>query len=179
MELKGSKTEKNLLAAFAGESQAWAKYQFYEKWAKAEGLNTIAEVFKKTGENEAAHAAMWFRQLHDDGKTPTSRNLTDAIAGEHYEWTEMYAQFAQTAKEEGFSRIAWLFESVLAIEHAHEERYQKNLDDLNNNKVYSKDNEIAWICTNCGYVHYGKDAPEVCPVCEHPKAYFQPKAENN
>ncbi|SDM90474.1 rubrerythrin [Acetanaerobacterium elongatum] len=179
MELQGSKTEKNLLAAFAGEAQAWAKYSYYESQAKADGLNMISEVFKKTADNEAAHAKIWFRQLHDNSVPPTVNNLIDAIAGEHYEWSEMYAQFAQTARDEGFTRIAALFEGVLAIERAHEERYQKNLNDVNNNKVYSKDGEIAWICSNCGHVHYGKEAPAVCPVCEHPKAYFQPKTENN
>ena len=178
MELKGSKTELNLLAAFAGESQAWAKYHFYEKWAIAEGQNTIAEVFKKTSENEGAHASIWFKILKN-GIPSTEINLADAVAGEHYEWTEMYAGFAKTAKEEGFQHIAWLFESVLAIENAHENRYQKNLDDLKNNKVYSKDAEIAWICANCGHIYYGKEPPELCPVCEHPKAYFQPKADNN
>lgn len=179
LELQGSKTEMNLLAAFAGEAQAWAKYSFYETKAKKDGLNTIAEVFKKTAGNEAAHAKIWFRQLHDNSYPPTSNNLTDCIAGEHYEWSEMYAQFAQTAREEGFTRIAALFEGVATIEKAHEERYQKNADELNNNTVFSKDTEIAWICLNCGHVHYGKEAPTICPVCEHPQAYFKPKTEDD
>ena len=177
MDLKGSKTEANLLAAFAGESQARNKYTYYGSKARKEGLNQIADLFEETAGNEKEHAKIWFKLLHD-GMPDTEANLKDAAAGEHYEWTEMYAGFAKTAKEEGFTKIAYLFEAVAAIEKTHEERYQKLLDNLKTGKVFKKDEKQLWICAKCGHVYYGYEPPEKCPVCDHPKAYFQIKATN-
>lgn len=173
-ELKGSKTEANLLTAFAGESQARNKYSFYAEKARQEGINSIANVFEKTAANEMAHARMWFEALHD-GIPSTTQNLEDAKNGEHYEWTEMYAEFAKTAKEEGFTKIAFLFEAVANIEKAHEDRYNCRLTDVRENKVFKKNEKKPWICTNCGYIHYGDEAPAQCPVCTYPKAYFEVK----
>lgn len=176
-ELKGSKTEANLLTAFAGESQARNKYYFYAEKARQEGLNSIATVFEKTAENEGAHAKIWFEALHD-GMPSTTINLEDAAKGEHFEWTDMYAAFAKTAKEEGFDKLAFLFEAVANIEKAHEERYRCQLKDVTENKVFKKEDKKPWICTNCGYVHYGNEAPAQCPVCTYPKAFFEIKQEN-
>ncbi|WP_040197521.1 rubrerythrin [Candidatus Soleaferrea massiliensis] len=177
-ELKGSKTEANLMAAFAGESQARNKYTYYASQAKKEGLNQIAEFFEETARNEKEHAKIWFKLLHD-GKIPTTDiNLEDAAAGENYEWTDMYAGFAKEAKEEGFEKIAYLFEAVGRIEKTHEERYLKLLDNLKNNKVFTRDGKQVWVCSNCGHIHIGESAPEKCPVCDHPKAYFMLQAEN-
>ncbi len=175
--LKGSKTEANLLAAFAGESQARNKYTYYASKAKKEGYEQIAKLFLETADNEKEHAKIWFKLLHD-GIPGTAENLADAAAGENYEWTDMYATFAKEAKEEGFDRIAWLFEAVGRIEKEHEERYRALLKNVEENKVFAKDGEMVWICSNCGHIHVGKSAPEVCPVCEHPKAYFQLVAKN-
>jgi rubrerythrin len=177
MELKGTKTQANLLAAFAGESQARNKYTYYASKARKEGLNQIADLFEETAGNEKEHAKIWFKLLHD-GMPDTNANLVDAAAGEHYEWTDMYKGFAKTAKEEGFDKIAFLFEAVGAIEKEHEERYRQLLDNLKNGKVFKREEKRVWICANCGYVHYGYEAPEKCPVCDHPKAYFQIKADN-
>ncbi len=177
MELKGSKTEANLLAAFAGESQATNKYTYYASKARKEGFNQIADFFEQTAGNEKEHAKIWFKLLHD-GMPDTDANLADAAAGEHYEWTDMYAGFAKTAKEEGFEKIAVLFESVAAIEKEHEQRYKKLLDNLQNGAIFKRDDKQMWICANCGHVHYGYEAPEMCPVCDHPKAYFAIKADN-
>lgn len=176
-ELKGSRTEANLMAAFAGESQARNKYTYYAAKAKKEGYEQIANIFKETAENEKEHAKIWFKLLHD-GVPETTANLLDAAQGENFEWTDMYAKFAKEAKEEGFTRIAYLFEAVGKIEKEHEERYRKLLKNVEDGLVFSKDGEMIWQCANCGHIHIGKKAPEVCPVCEHPKAYFQIKAEN-
>ena len=178
MELKGSKTEQNLMAAFAGESQARNKYTYYASKAKKDGYEQIAAIFEETANNEKEHAKMWFKELHGGSVPTTAENLLDAAEGENYEWTDMYAEFAKTAKEEGFDRIAYLFESVAKIEKEHEERYRKLLANVDNKLVFSKDGESIWVCRNCGHIHIGKEAPEVCPVCAHPKAYFELKANN-
>ena len=177
MNLKGTKTEANLMAAFAGESQARNKYTYYASKAKKEGYVQIAAIFEETAKNEMEHAKIWFKLLHD-GVPSTSENLLDAAMGENYEWTDMYATFAKEAKEEGFDRIAYLFEAVGRIEKEHENRYRKLLERVNGEVVFSRDGETIWQCSNCGHIHIGKKAPEMCPVCEHPKAYFQVKAEN-
>ena len=178
MELKGSKTEANLMTAFAGESQARNKYTYYASKAKKDGYVQIAQIFEETANNEKEHAKIWFKLLHDGGVPTTIENLKDAAAGENYEWTEMYAEFAKVAKEEGFDHIATLFEMVAKIEKDHEERYKKLLSNIEGGLVFSRDGDMMWICSNCGHVHIGKAAPEICPVCAHPKAYFMMKAEN-
>ena len=175
MNLKGSRTEANLMSAFAGESQARNKYTYYASKAKKEGYNIIAEVFEETANNEKEHAKIWFKLLHD-GMPNTDANLLDAAGGEHFEWTEMYAGFAKEARAEGFEKIAVLFESVAKIEKHHEERYNSLSSSLGSGKVFEADGEIAWVCSNCGHIHFGKSAPEVCPVCDHPKAYFEREA---
>ena len=176
MELKGSKTETNLMAAFAGESQARNKYTYYASKARKEGYVQIANLFEETAANEKEHAKMWFKLIHGIGTT--EENLKDAAAGENYEWTDMYATFAKEAREEGFDHIAELFEGVAAIEKEHEERYLKLLENVEKGLVFSKDGDTIWKCGNCGHIHIGKDAPQVCPVCAHPQAYFEVKAEN-
>ena len=178
MELKGSRTEANLMTAFAGESQARNKYTYYASKAKKDGYVQIAQIFEETANNEKEHAKIWFKLLHDGGIPTTVENLKDAAEGENYEWTEMYAEFAVVAKEEGFNDIAALFEMVAKIEKDHEERYKKLLANIEGGLVFSRDGDMMWICSNCGHVHIGKDAPEICPVCAHPKAYFMMKAEN-
>ena len=177
-ELKGTKTEANLLAAFAGESQARNKYTYYASKAKKEGYEQIAALFLETADNEKEHAKLWFKLLHDGDVPSTPENLKDAAAGENYEWTDMYATFAKEAREEGFEEIAALFDGVAAIEKEHEERYRKLLGNIEKGIVFSRDGDMIWQCSNCGHIHVGKEAPEVCPVCAHPKAYFQLKAEN-
>ena len=178
MELKGSKTEKNLMEAFAGESQARNKYTYFASKAKKEGYEQIAAIFQETADNEKEHAKMWFKLLQGGQIKSTAENLKDAAAGENYEWTDMYAGFAKIAKEEGFDRIAYLFEEVGKIEKEHEARYLKLLDNVENELVFSKDGDKIWKCRNCGHIVVGTKAPEVCPVCSHPKAYFEIKAEN-
>ena len=178
MELKGSKTEQNLLTAFAGESQARNKYTFYASKARKDGFEQIAAIFEETANNEKEHAKMWFKELHGGSVPSTMENLEDAANGENYEWTEMYAEFAKTAKEEGFDRIAYLFEEVAKIEKEHEERYLTLLKNIKDDRVFKKDGDKIWVCRNCGYVYTGKNALEVCPVCAHPKAYFELHAEN-
>jgi len=175
--LKGSKTEANLMAAFAGESQAHNKYSYYASKAKKDGYVQIASIFEETAKNEKEHAKIWFKLLHD-GMPATTENLLDAAKGENYEWTEMYASFAETAREEGFDKIAYLFEAVAKIEKEHEERYRKLLANIEGDLVFSRDGDVIWQCSNCGHILIGQKAPEICPVCEHPKAYFQIKAEN-
>ena len=177
MELKGTKTEMNLLAAFAGESQARNKYDYYASVAKKEGYTLLADIFEETAANEKEHAKIWFKLLHDGGIPDTATNLQDAIAGENYEWTDMYAGFAKDAREEGFTQIALLFEMVGAIEKDHEARYKALLDRLQTETIFVSDDVCVWLCTNCGHVHVGKKAPEMCPVCAHPKSYFQRKAD--
>ena len=176
-ELKGSKTEANLLTAFAGESQARNKYTYYASKAKKDGYVQIAALFEETANNEKEHAKIWFKLLHN-GIGDTIDNLKDAAAGENYEWTDMYAGFAKTAREEGFDHIADLFEGVAKIEKEHEERYLKLVQYLEEGLVFSRDGDVIWQCANCGHIVIGKKAPEVCPVCAHPQAYFQIKAEN-
>ena len=177
-ELKGTKTEKNLQAAFAGESQARNKYSYYASQAKKDGYQQIAAIFDETADNEKEHAKMWFKLLHG-GKVPgTADNLGDAAAGENYEWTDMYAEFAAEARAEGFEDIARLFDGVAAIEKGHEERYRKLLANINEGKVFSRNGVCVWKCLNCGHIHIGESAPEVCPGCAHPKAYFELRAEN-
>lgn len=177
MDLKGSKTEANLRTAFAGESEARNKYTYFASKAKKDGFEQIAAIFLETAENEKEHAKLWFKLLNG-GIGSTKENLKDAAAGENYEWTTMYAEFAKTAREEGFEAIAKKFEAVAKVEKEHEERYKKLLDNVTNELVFSKDGEKIWQCRNCGHICVGKEAPDVCPVCDHPKAYFQLKAEN-
>lgn len=177
MDLKGSKTEQNLMSAFAGESQARNKYTYYASKAKKEGFEQIASLFLETAENEKEHAKIWFKLLHG-GIADTATNLKDAADGEHYEWTDMYLNFAKDAREEGFTHIAYLFEEVAKIEKEHEERYQKLLSNVNEEKVFTKDDEVVWQCANCGHTHVGTKALKVCPVCDHPQSFFQIKADN-
>ena len=177
MNLKGTKTEANLMAAFAGESQARNKYSYYASKAKKDGYVQIAALFEETANNEKEHAKIWFKLLHD-GMPDTLTNLEDAAAGENYEWTDMYATFAKEAKEEGFDHIAYLFEEVAKIEKEHEERYRKLIANIEGGLVFSRDGDMIWQCSNCGHIVVGKAAPEVCPVCAHPQSYFQIKAEN-
>ncbi len=173
MELKGSKTEANLYAAFAGESQARNKYTYYAEQAKKEGYEQIAAIFSETAYNEEQHAKIWLKQIMGGAIPDTKTNLADGVKGEHYEWTEMYDDFAKTAREEGFNEIAFLFESVAKIEKEHEERYQLLLDNVNNGHVFKRDEEVVWICRNCGHIHIGKQPPGVCPTCAHPQSYFE------
>ncbi len=177
-ELKGSKTEANLQAAFAGESMARNKYTYYASKARKEGYEQIASLFEETAANEKEHAKIWFKLLHDGEIGTTTDNLADAAAGENYEWTDMYAGFAKTAKEEGFTRIAALFEMVAKIEKEHEARYRKLLENIEQGIVFSRDGDTVWICSNCGHVHVGKKAPQVCPVCQHAQSFFEIKADN-
>ena len=176
MELKGSRTEANLWTAFAGESQAHTKYLYYASKAKKDGYVQISKLFEETAGNEKEHAKIWFKLLGGIGTT--EENLLHAAEGENYEWTDMYAEFAKVAKEEGFDDIAFLFEGVGKIEKEHEERYRKLLANVKDKKVFSKDGDVIWVCRNCGHIVVGKEAPEVCPVCNHPQAYFEIKPEN-
>ena len=177
MDLKGSRTEANLMAAFAGESQARNKYTYYASKAKKEGYVQIASIFEETAANEKEHAKIWFKLLHD-GVPGTLENLRDAAAGENYEWTDMYDRFAKEAREEGFEQIAFLFEEVGKIEKEHEARYRKLIANIEGGLVFSRDGDCVWQCANCGHIVIGKKAPDVCPVCDHPQSYFQIKAEN-
>ncbi len=177
-ELKGTRTEANLMAAFAGESQARNKYTYYASQAKKDGYEQIAALFQETADNEKEHAKIWFKLLHGDRVPETSVNLKDAAAGEHYEWTDMYVNFAKEAKEEGFDKIAFLFEQVAKIEKTHEERYLKLLSNVEGGLVFSKEGDTIWQCANCGHLVIGKKAPQMCPVCNHPQAFFMVKAEN-
>ena len=178
MELKGSKTEQNLMTAFAGESQARNKYTFFASQAKKDGYEQIAAIFQETADNEKEHAKLWFKLLNGGAIGSTEENLKAAAAGENYEWTDMYAEFAKTAKEEGFARIAYLFEEVGKIEKEHEARYLKLLENVKEGKVFEAGEVKIWKCRNCGHIVVGTSAPEVCPVCNHPKAFFEIKAEN-
>lgn len=177
MELKGSKTWKNLETAFAGESMARNKYTYYASKARKDGYVQIAQIFEETAANEKEHAELWFKLLHD-GTPDTPHNLLDAAEGENYEWTDMYDTFAKEAREEGFENIAVLFDRVAKIEKHHEERYRALLNNIETGIVFSRDGETIWICTNCGHIHIGKDAPKVCPTCAHPQAYFEIMAKN-
>ena len=178
MELKGSKTEQNLMTAFAGESQARNKYTYFASKAKKDGYEQIAAIFQETADNEKEHAKMWFKELHGGEVPSTVENLLAAAEGENYEWTDMYKEFAETAREEGFTRLAYLFEEVAKIEKEHEERYRKLLSNVENGLVFSRDGEKIWQCRNCGHIVIGKEAPKMCPVCNHPQAYFEIKKEN-
>ena len=173
--LKGSKTEANLQAAFAGESQARNKYTYFASKAKKEGFVQIAAIFEETAKNEQEHAKIWFKLLHGGSIGSTAENLLAAAEGENYEWTDMYYEFAKVAREEGFDDIAKLFDGVAAIEKEHEERYRAILEKLNTETIFVSEEVQIWICTNCGHIHVGKKAPEMCPVCQHPKSYFQKK----
>ena len=177
-ELKGTKTEKNLQEAFAGESMARNKYTYFASKAKKDGYVQIAAIFEETAANEKEHAKMWYKLLNGGKVSDTVKNLEDAASGENFEWTDMYSRMAQEAREEGFDEIAEKFEGVAAIEKEHEERYRKLLKNINDKKVFSKDGDVIWQCANCGHIVIGKQAPEVCPVCDHPQSYFQVKAEN-
>lgn len=170
-DLKGSRTFANLMAAFAGESQARNKYTFFASKAKEDGYEQIADIFTQTANNEKEHAEIWFKLLNGIGTT--AENLKDGAAGEHYEWTEMYANFAKEAREEGFDKIAYLFEGVANVEKEHERRYLDLLANIENDRVFKRDEKVVWICTNCGHLHVANEAPEVCPVCAHSKAYFK------
>ena len=176
--IKGTKTESNLMTAFAGESQAHTKYLYYASKARKDGYVQIANLFEETARNEKEHAKLWFKFLHDGEIPTTTVNLADAAEGENYEWTDMYATMAREAREEGFNDIAWLFEAVGKIEKGHEERYRKLLANIEDGLVFSREGDMIWECTNCGHIHIGMKAPELCPVCKHPKAYFQLRAEN-
>ena len=178
MELKGSKTEKNLMEAFAGESQARNKYTYFASKAKKEGYEQIAAIFQETADNEKEHAKMWFKLLQGGDIKTTAENLKAAAEGENYEWTDMYDEFAKVAKEEGFDRIAYLFEAVGKIEKEHEERFKKLLENVEERKVFEAGEVKIWKCRNCGHIVVGTKAPEICPVCSHPQAYFEIKAEN-
>ena len=176
--IKGTKTEKNLMEAFAGESQARNKYSYYASKAKKDGYVQIAALFEETANNEKEHATIWFKLLHDGAVPSTEENLADAAAGENYEWTDMYDRMAKEAAEEGFNEIAALFRGVAKIEKEHEERYRKLLANIEGGLVFSRDEDMIWQCSNCGHVVVGKKAPELCPICKHPKDYFQIKANN-
>lgn len=178
MSFEQSKTYNNLLTAYAGESGARNKYTYYASQAKKDGYQQIAAIFEETASNEKEHAKIWFKELHGGRIPGTIENLKDGVAGENYEWTEMYAKFAQEAYGEGFDRIAGLFELVAKIEKSHEERYKTLLENLEKGLVFSKSGEVVWICKNCGHLHFGKDAPEICPTCAHPQSFFEVRAEN-
>ncbi len=176
-DLKGTRTEANLMAAFAGESQARNKYTYYASKAKKDGYVQIAKIFEETANNEKEHAKIWFKLLHD-GMPDTIDCLADAAGGEHFEWTDMYARMAKEAREEGFDHIAFLFEEVGKIEKEHEERYRKLIANIEGGLVFSRDNDMIWQCSNCGHIVVGQKAPDLCPVCSHPQSYFEIKADN-
>ncbi len=178
MDLKGSKTEKNLMEAFAGESQARNKYTYYASKAKKDGYVQIANIFEETAANEKEHAKIWFKYLNGGAIPDTKANLKDAANGENFEWTDMYARMAKEAREEGFDEIAEKFDLIGKIEKEHEDRYLKLLENVEKGLVFSKDGDVIWQCSNCGHIVIGKKAPEVCPACNHPQSYFQVKAEN-
>ena len=178
MQLKGSKTWENLQTAFAGESQAHTKYQYYASKAKSDGYVQISNIFLETARNEKEHAKIWFKYLHDGAVPDTMTNLEDAADGENYEWTDMYDEFAKVADEEGFTELAERFRQVGEIERHHEERYRKLIGNIEGGIVFSRDGDRTWICGNCGHIVIGKEAPEICPVCAHPRSYFELAAEN-
>ncbi len=177
-ELKGTQTEKNLMTAFAGESEATNKYTYFASKAKKDGYVQIGAIFEETAGNEREHAKLWYKLLSGGVIGSTMDNLKEAAAGEHYEWTDMYSSFAKEAREEGFDKIADLFEGVAAVEKEHEKRYRKLLENIEGDLVFSKDGDVIWQCMNCGHICVGQKAPDVCPVCSHPQSYFQVKAEN-
>lgn len=177
-DLKGTKTEANLREAYAGESMARTKYQFFADKARKDGFQQIAAIFEETVRNETAHAKMWFKLLEGGDIRDTADNLNEAAYGEHEEWTDMYPRMAREAEEEGFHELAVLFRGVAAIEKTHEERYRKLLENIENGIVFSRDGDRVWVCRNCGHIHIGKDAPQICPVCKHPQAFFEIEANN-
>ena len=177
-ELKGTRTLANLAEAFAGESQARNKYTYYASKARKEGYNQIAAIFEETANNEKEHAKLWFKLLHGGAVPATPENLADAAAGEHEEWTDMYAEFAKVAREEGFEDIAEMFDGVAGVEKEHEERYRKLMERIEAGEVFTRGEVTVWKCNNCGHIHVGKEAPEVCPVCAHPRSFFEVRAEN-
>ena len=177
-DLKGTKTEANLREAYAGESMARTKYQFFADKARKDGFQQIAAIFEETVRNETAHAKMWFKLLEGGDIRDTADNLNEAAYGEHEEWTDMYPRMAREAEEEGFHELAVLFRGVAAIEKTHEERYRKLLENIENGIVFSRDGDRGWVCRNCGHIHIGKDAPQICPVCKHPQAFFEIEANN-
>ena len=176
--LKGTKTEANLMEAFAGESQARNKYTYFASRAKKDGYEQIASLFLETAENEKEHAKLWFKLLHGGGVPATAENLFAAAAGENFEWTDMYARMAAEAREEGFAEIASLFEAVGKIEKEHEARYRVLLKNIEDGRVFAKEQTVSWQCANCGHIHEGTNAPNICPVCSHPQSYFQVLATN-
>ena len=178
MNIKGTKTEKNLMEAFAGESMARNKYTYFASKAKKDGYVQISRIFEETAANEQEHAKIWFKYLHDGAVPDTESNLKDAADGENLEWTDMYARMAKEAREEGFDEIARKFEMVAAIEREHEERYRKLLANIKEGLVFSRDGDRVWQCSNCGHIVIGRKAPQICPVCDHPQAFFELKAEN-
>lgn len=178
MDFENSQTKKNLETAFAGESQAHTKYRYYASKAKKDGYVQISNIFAETAGNESEHAKLWFKYLHDGAVPDTLDNLRDAAAGENYEWTMMYDEFAKTAEEEGFAEIAAKFHGVAAVEKAHEERYNKLVERIESGEVFEREGVKVWKCLNCGHLHVGAEAPEVCPVCNHPKAYFEEQVVN-
>lgn len=178
MEFENSQTKKNLEAAFAGESQAHTKYRYYASKAKKDGFVQISDIFSETAQNESEHAKLWFKYLHGGEIPATVDNLKDAAAGEHHEWTSMYEDFANTAEQEGFAEIAAKFRGVGAVERAHEERYNKLVERVEKGEVFEREGVKVWKCTNCGHLHIGASAPEVCPVCNHPRAYFEEQVVN-
>lgn len=178
MELKGSQTEMNLMAAYGGETQACVKYQYYASKARKDGYEQIAALFDETAHNEKEHAKLWFKYLHGGDIPETTANLADAANGENYEWTDMYAGFAKTAKEEGFTELAYLFQAVADIEKHHEERYRRLLANIEEGIVFSRDGDRIWQCRNCGHIVIGRSAPEICSVCKHPRSFFEIKKEN-
>lgn len=177
-DLKGTKTEANLREAYAGESMARTKYQFFADKARKDGFQQIAAIFEETVRNETAHAKMWFKLLEGGDIRDTADNLNEAAYGEHEEWTDMYPRMAREAEEEGFHELAVLFRGVAAVEKTHEERYRKLLENIENGIVFSRDGDRVWVCRNCGHIHIGKDAPQICPVCKHPQAFFEIEANN-
>ena len=178
MKLEGSKTEANLIAALAGESQASVKYQLYAEKARQDGYEEMAQIFETTARNEKAHAQQWYEYLHGGQMADTKENLKLAASGEHYEWSDMYAEFAKTAREEGFDELAFLFEGVANIEKTHEERYLRLVQNIEEGLVFERGGEMIWVCRNCGHIHCGSSAPQVCPICKHSQAYFELRAEN-
>lgn len=178
MEFKESKTYANLLTAFAGESQAHTKYSYYAAQSRKEGYEQFGAIFDETSHNEREHAEIWFKYLHGESMPDTMSNLIDCIAGEHYEWADMYKHFAEEARAEGYEKLAVLFDLVGSVEKTHEERFEKLKQNLEQGIVFTESQETVWLCRNCGYIHVGKQAPTVCPVCAHPQAYFERKANN-
>lgn len=178
MDIKGTKTEKNLMDAFTGEAMARTKYHFYASAARQNGYEQIAKIFEETAHNEREHAKVWFKYLHNNQIGPTTQNLLDAAGGEHYEWSEMYKGFAEDARSEGFTEIAARFDLVAQVEKEHEERYLKLLHNLEQKQVFARPDAAAWTCSNCGHIHNGRQAPDICPVCSHPQAFFEIRATN-